>query len=163
MATVPLPQRQTLPSDDFLFPTSVSVADFNGDGIADLVSADSFRNTLSVRLGNTTSTSLNTIGGISLLTRGDALTAQGQIDTLLDNVSRVSGAIGSSMSRLQVALQSTASAVEVTKAAESRITDADVAEESANLVRTQILQQVTTAILAQANQQPALVLQLLKP
>ncbi len=40
--------------------------------------------------------------------------------------------------------------------------DADVAEETASLVRLQILQQAGAAVLAQANQQPALALQLLK-
>ena len=46
-------------------------------------------------------------------------------------------------------------------AAESRIRDADVAAEAAELTRLSILQQAGTAILAQANQQPSLALQLL--
>ena len=47
-------------------------------------------------------------------------------------------------------------------AAESRIRDVDVAEEAANLASANILQQAGTAILAQANQQPQLALQLLQ-
>ena len=47
-------------------------------------------------------------------------------------------------------------------AAESRIRDADVAEEVAKMVRLQILQQAGTAVVAQANQQPSNVLALLK-
>jgi flagellin len=47
-------------------------------------------------------------------------------------------------------------------AAESRIMDVDVAEESSQLTRLSILQQAGTAILAQANQQPQLALQLLR-
>jgi flagellin len=47
-------------------------------------------------------------------------------------------------------------------AANSKIVDADIAEEVAQMVRQQILQQAVTAVMAQANQQPALVLQLLK-
>ena len=46
-------------------------------------------------------------------------------------------------------------------AAESRIIDADIAREAADLVRTQILQQAATAVLAQANQAPVLTLKLL--
>jgi len=46
-------------------------------------------------------------------------------------------------------------------AASSRITDVDVAMESAELAKNQILQQVSSAVLAQANQLPALVLSLL--
>ena len=51
---------------------------------------------------------------------------------------------------------------DLSTAAEARITDADVATDVANLVRQQILQQGATAILAQANQQPALALGLLQ-
>ena len=46
-------------------------------------------------------------------------------------------------------------------AAVSQIVDTDVAQESANLVKNQILQQASAAVLAQANQQPALTLKLL--
>ena len=54
------------------------------------------------------------------------------------------------------------SSVENMAAASGRIMDADVAEEAANLTRTQILQQAGAAVLGQANQQPALALQLLR-
>jgi len=47
-------------------------------------------------------------------------------------------------------------------AAESRIRDADVAEDSATLVRLGIVQQAASAVLAQANQQPSLALALLR-
>jgi flagellin len=46
--------------------------------------------------------------------------------------------------------------------AEARITDADTAENSAALLRSNILQQASSAVLAQANQQPALALTLLR-
>jgi flagellin len=45
--------------------------------------------------------------------------------------------------------------------AQSRISDADVAFESSNLVRSNILQQMSASVLAQANQEPALALKLL--
>jgi flagellin len=48
------------------------------------------------------------------------------------------------------------------QAAEARITDIDVATDVATLVREQIVQQAATALLAQANQQPAVVLSLLR-
>lgn len=46
-------------------------------------------------------------------------------------------------------------------AANSRITDADIAEESSTLVRLQILREAASAVLAQANQQPSLAIKLL--
>ena len=51
---------------------------------------------------------------------------------------------------------------ENTGAANSRIRDADVAQSVSEMVRTQILQQSTMAVLAQANQAPQMALQLLK-
>ena len=64
-------------------------------------------------------------------------------------------------SRLAVASANLQSNVDATRAAESRITDVDVAEEAARLVSTDILQQTVAAVLAHANQEPALALKLL--
>lgn len=72
------------------------------------------------------------------------------------------GNFGATLSRLSSANSVVAIARENTHAAQSRIQDVDVAEESATLVRTQILQQSASAILAQANSQPALALNLLR-
>ena len=83
------------------------------------------------------------------------------LDDTLDRISRELGAIGSTQSRFAVALSTLASTRENVAAAESRIMDADIAEESAVLVRTQILQQAGAAVLSQANLQPSLALRLL--
>ncbi|MFZ4385927.1 MAG: flagellin, partial [Chloroflexota bacterium] len=53
-------------------------------------------------------------------------------------------------------------ASENTSAANSRIADADIAQSMSEMVRSQILQQAGVSVLAQANQAPSLVLQLLK-
>ena len=89
-------------------------------------------------------------------------TAQGQIDGYLDCVNHVSGTIGAALTRFQIAGEMVQAVADLSTAAEARITDADVATDVANLVRQQILQQGATAILAQANQQPALALGLLQ-
>ena len=147
-------------------PNSVAVGDFNGDGRSDLVTADQNSNTASVLLGNGTTTTttfgLQPITGVSLATQADALLAQGQIDGYLDSVNKVSGTIGTALSRFQIAAHVASSVTDVSQAAEARITDADVAENTAALVRNQIRQQAASAILAQANQQPALALTLLR-
>lgn len=72
------------------------------------------------------------------------------------------GTLGASESRLQVTITNLAVARENFASAESRIRDVDVASEAAELTRLGILQQAGTAILAQANQQPALALSLLR-
>jgi flagellin len=61
-----------------------------------------------------------------------------------------------------VTLSLAAVARENSASAEGRIRDADIASESANLIRKQISQQAAVNVLAQANQQPALALQLLR-
>jgi flagellin-like hook-associated protein FlgL len=84
-------------------------------------------------LGNsttTTSSGLAAIGGVSVATRAAALAAQGQVDGYLQTVNIVSGQIGSALSRFEVASRVLGTSSENFRAAESRITDVDVAEVS---------------------------------
>lgn len=71
------------------------------------------------------------------------------------------GSLGAAESRLNVAITNLSVARENFRAAESQIRDVDVAEEAANLTRLNILQQAGAAVLAQANQQPAIALSLI--
>ncbi len=71
------------------------------------------------------------------------------------------GTLGAAESRLTVAINNLQVSRENFAAAESQIRDVDVALEAANLTRLSILQQAGAAVLAQANQQPALALSLL--
>jgi flagellin len=91
-----------------------------------------------------------------------ALNALSAVTTAIDTISRVRGVVGANQSRLEVAVNNLAAARENFLLAESRIRDADVALETSQMLRLQILQQAGTAVLAQANQQPALVLGLLQ-
>ena len=135
-------------------PNTVAAADFNGDGVSDFTTARPDDKTAwSVLLGNATTTTTTTTVTIeclqpmtvSLATQEDALSAQGQIDGYLDTVNRVSGTIGTVLSRFQIAAHVASSVADVSQAAEARITDADVAENTAALVRHQILQQASAA------------------
>jgi flagellin len=76
-------------------------------------------------------------------------------------VARTRGTLGAYESRLLTAISNLRIGQEQSAAAESRIRDADVAAETANLTRSSILQQAATAVLAQANQQPRIALNLL--
>ena len=71
------------------------------------------------------------------------------------------GTLGAAQSRLTFAINNLTVARENFIAAESRIRDADVATEVSEMVRLQVLQQAGTAVLAQANLQPKVVLSLL--
>jgi len=84
------------------------------------------------------------------------------IDTTVNAVSTRRANLGALQSRLESVGRSIAVASENTAAANSRVADADIASSMSELVRSQILQQAGISVLAQANQAPALVLQLLK-
>ena len=84
------------------------------------------------------------------------------IRAAITSITRNRGTLGAAESRLDTTIQNLQVARENFQAAESRIRDIDVAEEAAELTRVTILQQAGTAILAQANQQPSLALQLLR-
>ncbi len=83
------------------------------------------------------------------------------INAAIASVNLNRGNLGAAESRLEVTIANLQVARENFKAAESRIRDVDVATEAAELTRLNILQQAGAAILAQANQQPQLALQLM--
>ena len=102
------------------------------------------------------------------LTEVDISTVEGAeralsaVDNALDSVNRERANLGAIQNRLDSTIGSLAINVENLTAARSRILDADFAKETAELSRTQVLQQAGISILAQANAQPQLVLSLLQ-
>lgn len=105
--------------------------------------------------------SFSIIGTTSAASELAAQNALDQITLAISSLSTIRGTIGAAESRLNVAIGYLQVARENFIAAESRIRDADIAAETAELVRLQVLQQAGVAVLAQANQQPALVRDLL--
>ena len=83
------------------------------------------------------------------------------IDDAIDNISLRCTKIGAYMNRLDSAIESTDVQKENLTEAVSTIKDADVAVESSNYIKYQILQQATATLLATANQQPQIALNLL--
>ena len=105
---------------------------------------------------NTTAT-LTTIGYKS--TASAVISA---VDAAVNAVSTARAGLGALQNRLESVGRSLAVASENTAAANSRVADADIASSMSELVRAQILQQAGISVLAQANQAPSLVLQLLR-
>ena len=97
----------------------------------------------------------------SLKTQADSKYALELMKQKLSQLSVQRGVIGANQSRIQTATSNLSVSSENFIAAESRIVDVDVAEESASLMRADIIQQAAASVLAQANQQPALALRLL--
>ncbi len=125
---------------------------------------------------NTTADDVITLsfGGVSLtafsltgaaLTGSDAVNSKAAIDAIdaaFTTVNTRRAEFGSAQSRLEVSAANSQTIRTNLSAANSRIRDVDVAEESAALARTQVLVQAGTSILAQANTQPQTALSLLQ-
>jgi flagellin len=117
--------------------------------------------------GQINSTTLNNIAdlkssGAGVATQTAANAAISSLDLAIEAISSYRGAIGSMQNRLTSQINSLGVAAENVGAANSRIRDADIAQAVSEMTRAQILQQSSMAVLAQANQQPQSVLQLLK-
>jgi len=95
-----------------------------------------------------------------LTSQTGAQTAIDALDLAIQSVATSRGTLGTTQNRLTVTLTNLANMHENLMAANSRIKDADIAEQSADMTRNQILQQAGVAVLAQANSLPqaALVL-----
>ena len=91
-----------------------------------------------------------------------AQSAIAALDAALDDLNGARGRLGAFTNRLEYTAQNLATNIENTSASESRLRNVDVAMESSNLARNQILQQASQAMLSQANQAPQLALQLLR-
>ena len=83
------------------------------------------------------------------------------LDEMIDNLTGRKAIIGSAQGRLDSALDTLTTQFSNLTSAKSVITDADIASEASNFTQNQILQQVSTSLLAQANQAPSVALSLL--
>lgn len=146
-------------------------AKFNGK---QLLGATANTVTLQVGLNDSSSDQIQVqLGGVSLAaitgsaallsgsTEDNALAALSTIDTAIGNVSTARSTFGAAMNRLEVAQSSIQTMRLNLSAANSRIADVDVASETAQLSRNQVLTQAGISVLAQANQLPQLAFGLL--
>ena len=118
----------------------------------DLVTAKSGSGGISFLLGGN-----NSIGSV-----GSAGRVLSYVSEAIDLISEKRADFGAIQNRLESSVRNMENVVENQSAARSRVLDADFARETANLTRTQILQQAGTAMLAQANAMPQNVLSLLR-
>ncbi|QTW18959.1 flagellin [Comamonas kerstersii] len=107
-------------------------------------------------------TGLTGIQDVSVKTQSDAWVALKKIDESINQVNTARGDLGALQTRFEKSIENIDIMNENISAARGRIVDADFAAETANLSRSQILQQAGTAMVAQANQLPQNVLSLLR-
>jgi len=122
--------------------------------------------TIDVDFGNMTdaagSGKMNGIASGDVTTATNAGTAITALDTAIGNVSSQRAVFGAASNQLEHAVDNLTNVKINAEASRSRILDTDYAESTAELARTQIIQQAGTAMLAQANQLPQTVLALLQ-
>ncbi|WP_042428162.1 flagellin N-terminal helical domain-containing protein [Comamonas granuli] len=116
----------------------------------------------SVIVAAATGPAVTGIDTINISTQAEAWVALRKIDNAIDQVNSARASLGALQSRFESSVSNIDIMVENLAASRGRIIDADFAKETANLSRTQILQQAGTAMVAQANQLPQQVLQLLQ-
>jgi len=138
--------------------TALAAAKFQVGANANQVITVAFKNVqaLSGMVVGLTTTGL----GLSTLTRSNAAIVT--LDIAISAVDAYRADLGAKINRLTYAADNLMNISQNQSASRSRILDADYAKASTELARSQIVQQAATAMLAQANQQPQAVLQLLQ-
>ncbi len=128
-----------------------------------LVGANAGQN-INVALTNTSGYGTAALGlsGLSVATVSAASAALGLIDTAIGEIDGARADLGAVQNRFQATIRNLTNISENVSGARSRIRDTDFAKETAELTRTQILQQTSTTVLAQANQRPQAALSLLQ-
>ncbi len=104
----------------------------------------------------------SSITGLNVLSASSATDAIKSIDNAIEQVSMSRANLGAVQNRLIATVNNLTNVVTNTEASKSRIMDTDYSKETTNLAKSQIIQQAATAMLAQANQAPQMVMSLLK-
>ena len=102
------------------------------------------------------------VDALDISTKFGAQTAIETVNNAITKVSSQRSSLGAMQNRLEHTINNLGAASENLTAAESRIRDVDMAKEMMNFTKSNIISQAATAMLAQANQQPQGVLQLLR-
>ena len=144
-------------SSQFGEPFTIDIqADLNNDGTFDALS-ESLQSVVATAEDDTTS-----MNDIDISTREGADLAMIAVDYAIDTINGFRAELGAVQNRFESTIANLATTSENLSASNSRIRDADFAAESAELARTQVLQQAGLSVLAQANARPQQVLQLLQ-
>lgn len=101
------------------------------------------------------------LSGTNITAADSAQAVLAKIDSAITSVTSNRGTLGAMQNRLESVIRNLSVSIENTTAANSRIRDVDVAEETAAYTKNQILVQAGVSVLAQANQQPSIALSLL--
>ncbi len=140
---------------------------FSANGMKLHIGANASQN-ITINIENMGASALGITSAAITISTGSAAAQQSAanalidtLDTAISNVSSQRSKLGAYQNRLEHTIANLEAAAENLTAAESRVRDVDMASEMMNFTKSQILMQAGTAMLAQANQKPQSVLQLL--
>ena len=133
----------------------------NVSGVFVFQAGQSSGQTISVTIGDMGASSLG-ISGTSISSLASATTALSAISSALETINEQRATIGAGINRMEYSVDNLANISSNATQSRSTIMDTDYATATTQLAKTQIIQQAATAMLAQANQQPQAVMQLLK-
>ena len=137
----------------------------SGSGVFSFQVGANASQTISVTLPNMQTSSggvLTNIASSVITSSSSANSALGAISTALDNVNLERAKMGAVISRLQFTSDNLSNVAAKAQESRSRIEDTDYSQSTTDLARRNIIQQAAQAMLAQANQAPQAVLQLLR-
>lgn len=159
-------QAGTYELDYSATPGPSKLTDVNGNVVATSTDNISFKDTEGkevLNLGAAATGDLEfSVGGIDISSREAANSSITTIESAIETVSSERSKLGAYQNRLEHTINNLSTSSENLTAAESRIRDVDMAKEMANFTKNNILNQAAQAMLAQANQLPQGVLQLLR-
>jgi len=139
----------------------VFIANLTGLGAMTMQIGANEGQTLDIRIP-TVSNKMLGIEKLNVTTAEDALRSIGRVSAAIDKLSEIRSRLGAYQNRLEHSVSSLDISEENMTAAYSRIMDVDMAEEMTQYTQQQVLTQAGTSILAQANERPSQVLQLLQ-
>ncbi|MDR7866333.1 MAG: flagellin [Sporomusaceae bacterium] len=143
------------------FQQTSAAKDARNDGQATILIGANTGQSLNVDIETMKAGSLG-VSGLKVDTQGAANVAISVLDTAIQTVSAERSKLGANQNRLEHTINNLSTSSENLTAAESRVRDVDMAKEMMTFTKLNILNQAATAMLAQANQQPQGVLQLLR-
>ncbi|HBH17472.1 MAG TPA: flagellin [Cyanobacteria bacterium UBA9579] len=132
------------------------------------IGANSAASTNTIDIATVLSDAQSSTIGVTIAITGGTWTSTlirsylGVVDAAITTISSRRSSLGAFQNRLESTLENLTVMNENLQASESRIRDLDIAKESANMVKNQILQQASATVLSQANQIPQLALSLLR-
>ena len=130
-------------------------------GIRDVAANDRIEVDLTGIDATTAGTGMTALAGLDIATKANAQTALGDIDTAIETIASHRATLGAIGNRFNTVSNTIRTASENLSAANSRIRDVDVAEETSAMSRAQVLMQAGVSVLAQANQMPQMAMKLL--